>query len=144
MSHQATLDAALADKVETKCAETVKAGRMFRSLHKKDADVVVEGEKKVEPSSPVPTPLPATTASVIIQQVCAKPSQHDQNDYVMDEMSTRGACMYECGLVFQVGRSAEECRGKGCDDSSVNAKATTKVFRRVGAFRHVSCLIRDT
>ena len=46
----------------------------------------------------------------------------------------------ECGLVFQVGRSAEECRGKWCDDSSVNAKVSTKVFRRVGAFRRVSCL----
>ena len=94
MSHEATLDDALADKVETKCAETVKAGRMFRSLHKEDTDVVVEGEKKVEPSSPVPSPLPPTTASAIIQQVCAKPSQHDQNDYVIDEISTRGACMH--------------------------------------------------
>ena len=46
----------------------------------------------------------------------------------------------EYGLVFQVGRSAEECRGKGCGDSTVNAKASTKVFRCVGAFHHVSCL----
>ena len=49
-----------------------------------------------------------------------------------------------CLLVEAVGSIAEECRGKGCDDSSVNAKASTKVFRRVGAFRHVSCLIGDT
>ena len=80
---------------------TVKAGRMFRSLHKKDADVVVEGEKKVEPSSHVPSPLPPTTASAIIQPVCAKPSQHDQNYCVMDEMSTRGACMHETNAVWR-------------------------------------------
>ena len=103
MSLQATLDDALADKVETKCAETVKAGRMFRSLHKKDADVVVEGGKKVEPSSPVPsTPLPPTTAPVVIQPVCAKPSQDDQNDYVRDEMSTRGAFMHETNACLPV------------------------------------------
>ena len=35
--------------------------------------------------------------------------------------------MYECGLAFQVGRSVEECRGKGCDDSSINAKASRVV-----------------
>ena len=90
------------------------------------------------------TPNEDSAAPAIIQQVCANLSQDDQNDYVMDEMSTRrGACMYECGLAFQVGRSVEECRGKGCDDSSVNTKASTKVSRRVGAFRHVSCLIGD-
>ena len=48
--------------------------------------------------------------------------------------------LLRCLLVEVVGRSAEECRGKWCDDSSVNTKASTKVFRRVGAFRHVSCL----
>ena len=94
MSHQAALDAALADKVETHCAEAVKTDRMFRSLHKKGTDEVVKGGKKTEPSSPVPSPLPPTTTSAIIQQVCAKPSQHAPNDYVMDEMSTRGACMH--------------------------------------------------
>jgi len=103
VSHQAALDAALADKVETQCAEAVKAGRMFRSLHKKGTDVVVEGGKKVEPSSPVPSPLTPTTAPAIIQQVCAKLSQHDQNYYVMDEMSTRrGACMYETNACLPV------------------------------------------
>ena len=48
--------------------------------------------------------------------------------------------MVRCLLVEAVGSIAEECRGKGCDDSSVNAKASTKVFRRVGAFHHISCL----
>ena len=47
MSDQTTIDASLTDKVETKCVETVKAGRMFRSLHKKDTDEVVEEEKQV-------------------------------------------------------------------------------------------------
>jgi len=115
VSHQATLDDALADKVETKCAEAVRAGRMCRSLHKKDADVVVEGEKKVQPSSPVPSPLPPTTAPAIIQQVCSKPSQHDQNDYVMDEMSTRGACMHETNAVwrFRLGAMQKSVGGNG-------------------------------
>ena len=101
MSHQAALDAALADKVETQCAEAVKTGRMFRSLHKKGTDEVVEGGKKTEASSPVPSPSPPTTAAATIQQVCAKKlSQRDQNDYVIDEMSTRGVCMYETNAVW--------------------------------------------
>ena len=91
VSHQATFYDALSYKVETKCVETVKTGRMFRSLHKKDTDEVVEGGKKTEPSSPVPSPLPPTTAPATIQQVCAKLSQYDPNYYVIDEMSTRGA-----------------------------------------------------
>ena len=47
------------------------------------------------------TPNEDGAAPAIIQQVCAKLSQYDQNYYVMDEMSIRGACMHvrnECVL----------------------------------------------
>ena len=47
------------------------------------------------------TPNEDGAAPAMIQQVCAKLSQHDPNDYVMDEMGTRGACLHvwnECML----------------------------------------------
>ena len=48
-----------------------------------------------------------------------------------------------CLLAEGIRRNAEERQEKWCDDSSVKKKAAAKVFRRVGAFRHVSCLIGD-